>query len=197
MSTVSDPRVVRTRKALRAAMIDLATDRPLDAITVVAITARAGVSYPTFFRHYADKEALLDDVTDVVTQDFLAHVRPLLRARDRLAAARALCAFGEENPTIHKALIAGGAGETVRAGLLRRTLEVAARTRTDTAPSVLDDLLLFHVISTGLNLLAWWLSNPEHIDADTMAEFIERTLLTPVASLRHQPPAGFVKRAAE
>ena len=169
-------------------MIDLVAQNPLDAITVLAITARAGVSYPTFFRHYPDKEALLTDVADLLTRDFLAQVHPLMRAKDRRGAARALCAFAQENPAIHKALISGGAGETVRAGILRHTMEVVGRARLSADPSPLDMLLLPHVISASLNLLAWWLRNLDRIDAETMAEIIERLVLAPVASLRRAPP---------
>jgi len=190
MSTVSDPRVARSRKALRAAMIELVAENPLEAITVLAITARAGVSYPTFFRHYPDKEALLTDVADVLTQDFLAQVRPLMQAKDRRGAARALCAFALENPAIHKALISGGAGETVRAGILRHTVEVVGRARLSADPSMLDKLLLPHLISATLNLLAWWLRNLDQVDAETMAEILERLVLAPIASLRRTPPGG-------
>jgi AcrR family transcriptional regulator len=188
MSIAYDARVVRTREALRQAMVDLAGERPLDAITVRAIAAEAGVGYATFFRHYADKEELLADVAEVLTKAFLNQVRPLLRERDRLGAARSLCAFVEEHLAIHKALIAGGAGETVRAGMLRQTLETVGRARGAAGSGPLDDLLLFHLVSAILNLLAWWLRNLERVDAETMAQIIERAVLTPVGSLTRQPP---------
>jgi AcrR family transcriptional regulator len=191
MSTVSDPRAVRTREALRAAMIDLVAENPLDAITVKALTARAGVSYPSFFRHYPDKEALLTDVADELTRAFMAQARPLFRAKDRRGAARALCAFAQENPAIHKALIAGGAGEMVRAGILRHTVEVVGRSRAGADPGPLDDLLLPHLISASLNLLAWWLRHLDQVDADTMAEILERLVLTPVGAFRRTPPDSF------
>jgi AcrR family transcriptional regulator len=193
MSTVSDARVVRTREALRKAMTELAAESPLEAITVRAIAARAGVGYATFFRHYGDKEALLADVADVLTNAFLEQAGPLLREKDRLGAARALCAFVEEHLAIYKALIAGGAGETVRAGMLRQAVETVSRARIGAAPRPLDDLVLFHVISATLNLLAWWLRNLDRVDAETMAEIIERTVLTPVSSLRRQPPGGLAE----
>ena len=190
MSIVLDARVVRTRDALRQAMIDLAAECPLDAITVRAIAARAGVGYATFFRHYTDKEALLADVADLFTQAFLAQVQPLLREKDRRGAARALCAFVEDHLPIHQALIAGGAGETVRAGMLRQTLETLGRARTAAPQGPLDDLLLFHLTSSILNLLAWWLRNRDQVDAETMAEIIERAVLTPVGALGRLPPSG-------
>ena len=190
MSIADDARVVRTRDALRQAMVDLAEENPLDALTVRAIAARAGVGYATFFRHYADKEELLADVADVLTRDFLEQVRPLLRERDRLGAARSLCAFVEEHLAIHKALIAGGSGETVRAGMLRQTLETVgrARARANLGDGPLDELMLFHLVSSILNLLAWWLNNRDRVDAETMAQIIDRAVLTPVGSLKRQPP---------
>ncbi|WP_296596995.1 TetR/AcrR family transcriptional regulator [Phenylobacterium sp.] len=193
MSTALDARIVRTREALRAAMVALASERPLDTITVRAIAARAGVGYATFFRHYVDKEALLADVADMLTRSFLDQVRPLLLAADRRGAARSLCAFVEANLPIHKALIAGGAGETVRADMLRQTLETMVRRRPDKARGTLDELLLFQLASGILNLLAWWLRNLDRVDADTMAEIIDRTVLTPVGALRRQPPEGLAE----
>jgi AcrR family transcriptional regulator len=186
----SDARVVRTREALRQAMAELAAELPLDAITIRAIAARAGVGYATFFRHYTDKEALLADVADVLTRDFLQQVAPLLRQKDRRAAARSLCAYVEDRLPIHRALIAGGAGDTVRAEMLRQAMDTVARARPHAPQGPLDDLVLFHVVSATLNLLAWWLRNLETVDADTMAEIIERTVLTPIGALQRQRPSG-------
>ena len=196
MSIVVDARVVRTREALRQAMVDLAAECALDAITVRAIAARAGVGYATFFRHYADKEALLADVADTLTKAFLAQVRPLLLQKDRRGAARTLCAFVEDHLPIHQALIAGGAGETVRAVMLRQTLETVGSARPSAARGPLDELLLFHLTSSILNLLAWWLQNLDSVDAETMAEIIERAVLTPVGALRRLPPGGLGESSA-
>lgn len=188
MSIPQDARVVRTREALRQAMVDLAAESPLEAITVRAIAARAGVGYATFFRHYTDKEELLADVADVLTMAFLEQIRPLMREKDRLGAARSLCAYVEEHLTIYQALLAGGSGETVRAGMLRQMLETFGRARLSAGQGPLDDLLLFHFVSATLNLLAWWLRNLDHVDAETMAQVIERTVLTPLSALKRLPP---------
>jgi AcrR family transcriptional regulator len=189
MSTLSDARVVRTREALREAMTSLAAERPLDTITVRAIAARAGVGYATFFRHYADKDALLGDVADRLVQDFLRQVRPLLQQADRRAAARSMCLFVADHLPLYKALLAGGSGETVRAEMLRQTMSTMAQARLKPPEGALDDLILFHLVSATLNLLSWWLRHLDEIDVDTMGEVIDRAVLTPVSSLRRQPPA--------
>lgn len=190
MSIALDARIVRTRQALRKAMVDLASESPLDEITVRAIAAKAGIGYATFFRHYVDKEALLADVADSLTGDFLTQVRPLLLQKDRRGAARSLCAFVQDHLPIHRALIAGGAGETVRAGMLRQTLQTLDRARPNAPHDALDEVLLFHLTSSILNLLAWWLRNLDRVDAEIMAELIERAVLTPVGVIKRQPPDG-------
>ncbi|MGZ3375888.1 MAG: TetR/AcrR family transcriptional regulator [Phenylobacterium sp.] len=190
MSTVSDARVVRTREALRRAMTELAEDSPLDSITVRAIAARAGVGYATFFRHYADKDALLADVIDAMVREFLAQAAPWLQQRDRIGAARFMCRFVLSRLPIYKALIAGGSGDTVRAEMLRQTMTTMEQSAAGQIVGPRGDLLLFQTVSGILNLLAWWLRNLDAVDADTMAEIIDRLVLTPVSTVRHDPPAG-------
>lgn len=190
MSTLSDARVVRTRQALRQAMVELAEESALEAITVRAIAARAGVGYATFFRHYTDKEELLTDVAGRLTQEFLSQVRPLLEQKDRRGAARSLCEFVLGHLALYRSLIAGGSGDTVRAEMLRVCLATVAEARPPRERGPLDEIVLFHLVSAILNLLAWWLRNPGAADTVTMAELIERLVLTPVGGLRAEPPKG-------
>jgi AcrR family transcriptional regulator len=187
---VSDARVVRTREALRGAMTELAEESPLDSITVRAIAARAGVGYATFFRHYSDKDALLADVIDTLVREFLAQAAPWLRQRDRIGSAKFMCNFVAGRLAIYKALIAGGSGETVRAEMLRQTMTTMAQSSPRQIAGPQDDLVLFQTVSGILNLLAWWLRNLDTVDADTMAEIIDRLVLTPVSTIRREPPAG-------
>lgn len=49
------PRFQRTRTALIAAGLDLLVDRPIDAIPIDDLVARAGVAKGSFFNHFADK----------------------------------------------------------------------------------------------------------------------------------------------
>ena len=54
-----DRRVLRTRHALREALISLIKEKDYTSITVEEITERAGLGRTTFYLHYQDKEDLL------------------------------------------------------------------------------------------------------------------------------------------
>src|SRR3546814_18012954 len=62
LSTAQDARAVRTRAALREALLTLLENLSIDQITIRDIAATAGIGYTTFFRHHPTKEALLDDL---------------------------------------------------------------------------------------------------------------------------------------
>jgi AcrR family transcriptional regulator len=60
------PRAARTRAALLAAGFDLLVERPIDAIPIDDVVARAGVAKGSFFNHFADKRAFAEAIaTDV------------------------------------------------------------------------------------------------------------------------------------
>lgn len=69
-----DPRIARTRHALRQALTEIARDRDVEEISVGDITERAGVNRSTFYQHYGDKSDLLADVLDVITADLVSQV---------------------------------------------------------------------------------------------------------------------------
>jgi AcrR family transcriptional regulator len=56
-----DPRVRRTRAMLRDAVLSLIETEPFDTISVQKIAERATVNRATFYAHYTDREALLED----------------------------------------------------------------------------------------------------------------------------------------
>ncbi|UQZ86099.1 transcriptional regulator BetI [Paenibacillus konkukensis] len=69
-----DPRVIRTQRLLRAALIDLMEERELEQITVQDIAERATVKRATFYLHYEDKQALLTQCIDELLNELREQV---------------------------------------------------------------------------------------------------------------------------
>lgn len=68
MATLQDlsPRAARTRSALIAAGFDLLVERPIDAIPIDDVVAKAGVAKGSFFNHFADKQAFAEAIATEV-----------------------------------------------------------------------------------------------------------------------------------
>jgi len=57
-----DPRILRTRAALREALVGLLRDHRFEDLTLNEIAAASGLNRATIYKHHADKFALLDAV---------------------------------------------------------------------------------------------------------------------------------------
>ncbi|UUZ82828.1 TetR/AcrR family transcriptional regulator [Paenibacillus sp. P26] len=76
----TDPRVVRTRKMLRDALMELIREKGLEGITVRELTEKAGLYRGTFYLHYRDIYDLLEQSQEEMLQgirDIAAQVSPL------------------------------------------------------------------------------------------------------------------------
>src|SRR5579859_2326210 len=96
-STPRDARMLKSRVALLSALLGLLTEKPFEQITVREITKTAAIGYATFFRHYPDKESLLNDLAADQIKALLGLALPILFASNSRAAATALCTYVDEH----------------------------------------------------------------------------------------------------
>lgn len=66
-----DPRIRRTRGYIQGAFRDLLDEKGFKSITVREITERAEVNRATFYAHYADKYALLNETLQLIFREEL------------------------------------------------------------------------------------------------------------------------------
>lgn len=59
-----DPRVIRTRLLIREAFRNLLQTKGFDSMTIKDISQKATINRATFYAHYEDKYALLDEFTE-------------------------------------------------------------------------------------------------------------------------------------
>ncbi len=69
-----DPRVVKTRKKLRQAFLDLLKNRRLNEMNIKDLTNQAGVTRGTFYLHYRDKDTFVETIMEEIIEDFYDHV---------------------------------------------------------------------------------------------------------------------------
>lgn len=69
MSNQNDPRVKRTRQLIRQSFWELMKAKGFDSVTVQDIAREATVNRATFYAHYADKYAVLDEIAAIAFQN--------------------------------------------------------------------------------------------------------------------------------
>lgn len=184
-----DVRQVRTRAALRGAMLELTGERPYAGISIGEIAQRAGIGYATFFRHYRDKDALLADVAEEFIVETMLRMAPLTVAIESRAAALTLCRYVEERRAIFTTMLAGGARDAVREEILARSIRQVDRSGTAKASWLPESLGATHMVTAVLTIISWWLEHGRDRSAEDVSVIIDRLVLTPALVLTAPPPA--------
>ncbi|GFZ30069.1 hypothetical protein CSC2_05950 [Clostridium zeae] len=71
MVNQEDPRVLRTRQLIKEAFSTLLQKKGFDSITIKDIAEKASINRATFYAHYEDKYALLEDITEVAFNNMI------------------------------------------------------------------------------------------------------------------------------
>ena len=192
-----DPRVLRTRKLLQDALIELMEDHSFESVTVRDITTAAGVNHATFYRHYQDKyhlaDAILSEALDSMVRAF-GPPKPLPEV-DRTDSAVILKSWGiifrhvADNDRLYRTLF-NSSGNTA---FLRRIREhfasvvkerMEARIRQDTtggqrrgvAKTAGSDLPYALAANLMIGTIGWWLEEGQRYDMDQVIVWTRRLL---------------------
>ena len=188
-----DARVERTRKALRAALLRLLEEQSFDQITIRDISASAGAGYATYFRHYPDKAALLNDLAAVGISELLERALPILYAVDTRSSCLTLCRYVDERRQLWSTLLTGGAAGTLREEFVRQARLIAAAGAQDSPPGkrpgswLPEDLAVVFGVAGVLEILAWWLQHPSAFTLEETADILDRLVVAPILQTNPRP----------
>jgi len=181
LKTARDARVVRTREALRKALLRLLDLKPLERITIQEICKVANVGYTTYFRHHPDKESLLKEVAEKEIDQLVGLSVSILDNSGDRASCLAVCTYVDQHRKLWTTLITGGAAGAMRDEYLKLARQIAAtRSRPGVWPPA--DIATILVVSSILELVSWWLRDSNPLTIEEIAEIMEKTIITPTAS---------------
>lgn len=179
-----DVRAQRSVKAMQTAFLMLIEQKPLDEISIKEITETAGLSYPTFFRRYATKSELVEEIAT-------SEVRSLLAAegasRGLVRSAGALCRYVDAHRVLWTVLLNGGAAHVMREEF-KRLAEEDALTRPRANPWLPVDLAVPFVTSGIFEILAWWLRQPADYPLEDVVTIFDALIVDVTALPRDVRP---------
>lgn len=170
--------MVRTRAALRRALLSLLERKQFDQITVRDIAAEARIGYATFFRHHTSKSELLREVAEEQIGRLMALTLPLLVAADTRGSCLALCRYVNEHRAIWSALLTGGAAGAMREEFIRQAMQQGAA-QVESSSWLPVELGAIYGVSATVEILAWWLRKPNDFTVERIAEIVDRLVVTP------------------
>ncbi|MCC3371456.1 TetR-like C-terminal domain-containing protein [Cohnella sp. REN36] len=78
----TDPRILRTRRLLREAFVELLQEMEIDKITVNRLAERATINRVTFYLHYKDIPDMMDKMADEMVEDLSAILEQTVAGED-------------------------------------------------------------------------------------------------------------------
>lgn len=178
-----DARAHRSVEALRSAVLDLLERRPFDQISIKEITEAAGLSYPTFFRRFASKEALLEDIATEEVRKLLSLGETIRDTRETGYSASETCGYVAAHRRLWITLLTGGAAAKMRQEFIRVSTETM-RTKPRLNPWLPADLGPPFVTAGLFELLAWWMRQPEDYPIENVIALFNALIIDNVVRRR-------------
>jgi AcrR family transcriptional regulator len=160
-----DPRVRRTRRLLRDALVSLILEKDYPSISIKEITERAEVAYITFFRHFDSMDELLMEVLDKGQLELMGRVETLAKQSEKPTLeteGRLIFEYIQQNADLFRVLLRSQSVSRIRKKVVRSIAAIYQRSCNPLLSSnspVTVEIAANHIATSLLSLIEWWLEN--------------------------------------
>jgi AcrR family transcriptional regulator len=161
----TDPRVRRTRRLLRDALVSLILEKDFASISIKEITERAEVAYITFFRHFESPDQLLMEVLEEGLTELLVYIETLAKQSETSALeteGRLIFEYIQKKADLFRILFKSQSVTRVRkkvvqniAAIFQKSCIPLARSGSQVTIAITSN----HIATSLLALIEWWLDN--------------------------------------
>lgn len=165
-------RVRLTKLLLKDKLRALLSEKPINRITVKEICAAAGINRSTFYQHYPDQYALLEDLEEDVIRaadEFVAKIDPHSDGRQALLE---FMSYIRANGTILAVLLDPRSGTTFQMKFVAYSLGRLAVTAPEIVGSPLEPYFTRYIVMGDISLIQQWIKNGYDIPEETVADMI-------------------------
>lgn len=165
MKSKEDPRVRKTRRLLRDALVSLILEKDYASVSIKEITSRADVAYITFFRHYESIDHLLMEVLDEGLAGLQGYIETLAKQSETSALeieGRLIFEYIEQKADLFRILFKSQSVARVRkkvvqniAVIFQKSCIPLARTGNPVTIAITSN----HIATSLLALIEWWLDS--------------------------------------
>jgi AcrR family transcriptional regulator len=181
-----DRRVQKTRQALQDALIALILEKGYESVTVQELLDRANVGRSTFYAHFYDLEDLLQSELETLQAEFEQHLGAESKALDVWGMSRLMFQHAQAYQNVYKAIVGKASGQIIQkhlqAYLSAKFREGLKRDYAETE-LISIELLEYHLVSSFMALLIWWLDKDLPYSAEQMARIYQDLMSEGIGNL--------------
>ena len=173
-----DRRVLRTRRLLKQALLDLISERPFEEITIREITDHADIGYATFFRHYDGKDELMLELFSEMIEE-LESIQPRHSERYFEEEGYRLFQHVEENQSMYRGILDSRVFARKFRNRMSEMVQMHIHNHTDNIinRAIPTEIAANHMVSSLLALVEWWLSNEMPYSKERMAMVYDHLII--------------------
>lgn len=177
----TDARIVRSRALLRSALVRLVLEHGYENVTIRQLTDSAGVGYATFFRHYADKDALLLSMLDDLLAELMTQLGPAaVNTIDASASGAVVFRHVQANADLYRVLLSSQRSVDLLPTALAVGMSNVLTTFRPKPGSVVPlDAAVNHLIRSFVALIEWWLAADMRVPPADMGLVFEALIMRP------------------
>jgi AcrR family transcriptional regulator len=179
----SDPRVKRTHRLLREALVSLILQKDYASISIKDITGRAEVAYITFYRHFESLDQLLMEVLEEGLAELMGHIENLAKQSETSALeteGRLIFEHIRQKADLFRILFKSQSVTRVRKKVVQNIARIFQKSCLPIARSrdqVTVDITSNHIATSLLSLIEWWLDNKMVPPAAQMGKVYKKLII--------------------
>lgn len=177
-----DARAQRSIEALGTAFLGLLEIKQLEDVSLKEITHAAGVSYPTFFRRFANKQQLLESIAADEIRHFLQLGEDAVRSNILGETTERMCQYIQSHRKLWETLL-NNASAAMREEFMRVSRQMGD-SRPKLNPWMPMDLSVSFITSGFFEVLAWWMRQPADYPVENVVVFLDELILKHTARRR-------------
>lgn len=179
----TDRRILRTRKFLRDALIEILKEKPISKITPTELCKRADINRNTFYSHYLNPEELLQTLED----DLLVKIKEdMLYCTSAKQTVTSICRTMQKHQALCEVLLTDHGNPSFSAKVFalaneRNMRKISMETNQFTGNYA--EMISNFTISGGSTILQIWVKNGMKEDPKELATFIEMLCIHGTSSM--------------
>lgn len=170
-----DRRVVRTRKALINALVELSLEQGFENVKIKYLAERADVGNSTFYRHYKGKNELLGGHLIAIQEEILREMYPEMTHYE--LSLLVFTVIGKHRDACLLAISLPEGHPVMKPILERATQAVNDRYKARDETIIPFKVSANHLVNSFLKLFHWWITEGQAYSVEQMATMAHELIL--------------------